>query len=171
MKLLKRLFKQKKIISEKTPSLVLSEYMVLVDDITKKPYFLVSPNGSHSSIKLYVDEFIAKKQEYQILFSISDYGHIMFCIGGLHCIELNNVFQIVNFEFNSKNIEVQNKSTGVREIWNISEIIATQKYLLLDKSSILKIGILFEKENKQNSYQILNDESNAEQVSKLRLIK
>ncbi|MFO0320497.1 MAG: hypothetical protein ACK5Z5_08885, partial [Neisseriaceae bacterium] len=68
-------------------------------------------------------------------------------------------------------IEVQNKSTGVREIWNISEIIATQKYLLLDKSSILKIGILFEKENKQNSYQILNDESNAEQVSKLRLIK
>lgn len=176
MKFLKKLFKlysSNKAKINDHPSLILAEHMVLVDEDTKKPYFAVSPNGSYSFSKLYVTDFINNTNKYKTLFSINDYGHIMFCIGGLHSMELNNIYQIVSFELDSKIIEVRHKGTCTHESWNIVEIIANQKYLLLDKASILKIGIIFQKNNisSDGSAMVFNSTNYTDQPTKLKLVK
>ena len=174
MKFLKKLFKLDDNITTKDdyPTLILVEHMVLVDEETKKPYFIVSPNGSHSFSKLYLSEFINNTNKYKSLFSVNDYGHIMFCVGGLHSMELNNIYQITSFELDGKIIEVRHKGTLIHESWNIAEVIATQKYLLLDKASILKLGMLFEKNTGSNySTEIFNDSTNDTHYTKLKLVK
>lgn len=167
MKLLKKPFSflatlYAKIVSSPTlrvgeePNLVLAEHMVLVEEKSKRPYLLVAPSGSHSVSKLYVEDFIVNKRMYQKQFSFNDYGHIMFCIGGLQSLELSNIYQIMTFEFESKIIEVRQKSTLQNEFWDIAETIATQKYLLLDKPSILKLGIFFQQNNNSANPEIID---------------
>lgn len=171
IKLYQNLFIRDKMLETiKQPNLVLTEHIVLVEDETKKPYFIISPNGNHSVSKLYITEFITNKNKYKNLFSVDDYGHMMFCSGGLHSMELNNVFQITTFDLGSETIEVRHKSTCINEFWNISNVIATQKYLLLDKSSILKLGMLFQQNNIPTDFSTLSS-ALGEKHSNLKLIK
>lgn len=152
MKLLRNLLKYKNIKKQKKeyPELKLIEPHIFVDELNKKPYFLVSPLGTYSSSKLYVDVFLNNKNNFVKRFSRDDFGIIMFCIGGMQAMELNSTYHIKTIDLENQTIEVLHKGSCNIEIWKITDTIIKSKYELLDKKSILQLGFSYSEIQEKN---------------------
>lgn len=156
MKLLKNLHEYNNFKKNEYPELKLVEPYLFVDELNKKPYFLISPLVTYSVSKLYTDVFLKNKSVYVKRFSIEDFGTIMFCIGGMQAMELNSTYHIKTINLEDQTIEVLHKCSCNIETWRITDSIVKSQYELLDKKSILQLGFIYSEIQEKNTAQILS---------------
>ncbi len=129
--------------------LKLSKHKLLIEDETLRPYFLVSNLLSLKVFKLYTEDWYLNQKDYEAKFSKKDTGIIQYYLGGLKASELNSMFSIQTINYENKTITVLNKKTLKVVVWNLFEIVRTQQYLMLDKTSLFQVACFY-MENKKD---------------------
>jgi|GEM_PF-1995786 len=159
------------ILKEK-PKFNLVEKKLMVEEESRRPYFLTLNTHSLVKEKFYVSTWYENETENEKLFSRSDYGLIKQYLGGLKAFELGNYFSIESINHDSKTISVLNKTTFKTECCNVADLLLEKKYLDFDKDSIFQFACYY-KENQEYFYNnISNKKNDFLYIAKpLRLIK
>lgn len=147
MRLLSKLYDLVLMKLNQLPKLSLCHPRIKID-YKQRPYFLVGCAFSwrgEAIRELYVDDLKLKIDYYKNQFSTNDWGLIQYNLGGMESLQITDMYQIIEFDLEGKNLHVRNKSNFKQEVWDLVEVISHKKYLCLDKQSILELGIFYQK--------------------------